>query len=462
MDSGRPPVTSRDTPAQGTAHDRAVADLLGRIKNWQFRDGTLLRASVPLPPVDPLLWLQAHEQPPRCYWRNRDHTLTLAGLGSACTLEARSEAHYAAVLHRINTLIGDEDAFFVGGVSFDGRPGREAWARFPAALFVLPAIELRQDEAGCRLAVNLWAESQQAFMREKTRLITALCQLRFDADPPWEPPVRISRREDHMDFPACAEHIGAILERIAGGSLRKAVLARRVQLHLDTPLPVFTTLRRLRAGSTDSFCFALERDGQFYMGCSPERLFSRIDRHVCTESLAGTVRRGETPEEDRRLERLLLDDPKLVHEHELVTRYVHDQIAPWVTRAETPEHAGVVKLDRIQHRYLPLCGTLRPGVMDEQLLRTLHPTPAVCGFPRREARELILEREPVPRGWYSGTVGVVSPRHSEFAVAIRSALVEGNRMMLYSGVGIVDGSRPEAEWNELEAKLETLLCAVEN
>ncbi|MFP4079963.1 MAG: isochorismate synthase MenF, partial [Ectothiorhodospira sp.] len=260
---------------------------------------------------------------------------------------------------------------------------------------------------------------------------------------------------------ACAGHIGAILERIRDGHLRKAVLARRVLLQLDHALPAFTTLQRLHAGSAGSFCFALERDGRFFMGCSPERLFSRMDRHVCTESLAGTVRRGETPEEDHRLERLLLDDPKLIHEHELVTRYVHDQIAPWVTRSETPDHPGVVKLDRIQHRYLPLCATLKSGVVDEQLLRTLHPTPAVCGFPRREARDLIVAREPVPRGWYSGTVGVISPRRSEFTVAIRSALVEAHRMMLYSGVGIVEGSCPETEWNELEAKIESFLSVVE-
>ncbi|MFP4160503.1 MAG: isochorismate synthase, partial [Ectothiorhodospira sp.] len=222
-----PPCGRQPAAPAASSHDRAVADLLGRIKNWQFRQGALLRATVPLPPTDPFSWLQANDQAPRCLWSNRERSLTLAGLGAACTLEARSEAHYPAVFSRINALIGDEDAFFVGGISFDGHSGQEAWERFPAALFILPAIELRQDEAGCRLAVNLHTDSQRDFVREKTRLISALCDLRFDPPSPPPYPVQITRREDHMDFEACAGHIGAILERIRDGHLRKAVLARR-------------------------------------------------------------------------------------------------------------------------------------------------------------------------------------------------------------------------------------------
>ena len=245
--------------------------------------------------------------------------------------------------------------------------------------------------------------------------------------------------------------------------MHKVVLARRVDLLLNAPLPAFLVLERWHQSNPGSFCFALENGERLFMGCSPERLFSRTGDRVFTESLAGTVRRGVTDQEDAALERILRQNPKLIHEHELVTRYIRTQLAPWVTRIDTgPDQASIFKLDRIQHRYLPIRATLRQGVRDDQLLAALHPTPAVCGFPRDPARALISRQETTRRGWYSGVVGRVCPRRSEFAVAIRSALLHRDRLLCYSGVGIVEGSDAEAEWNELEAKIESLLAALES
>ncbi|MGM0676502.1 isochorismate synthase [Ectothiorhodospira marina] len=443
-------------------HEPAVDRLLDEIKNWRFREGELLHAAATVPTIDPFHWLENNPGESRCLWQNRERTLTLAGIGAAAELSADTAEDYDRLLERINHIIGDRDTAFVGGFAFDGRSGEGEWHDFPAARFVLPAIELRQRDGHFRLAVNLRASTRREFVRRKTRLITSLCRLRFtppaSADAPW--PIRVTRRMDDMSFDECQGHIHHILEHIQQGGIHKAVLARRVKLQLNDALPGFAALKRWHHTNSGSFCFALEHGHKLFMGCSPERLFSREDRRVCTESLAGTVRRGRSRQEDAQLEHTLLQDPKLIHEHELVTRYVRERIAPWVTHTDCPTEAGVVKLDRIQHRYLPIRATLRPGVMDDQLLKALHPTPAVCGFPRQEAQELIARRESIHRGWYSGVVGMISPRRSEFAVAIRSALVERNRVLCYSGVGIVEGSTPEAEWNELEAKIESFLAVL--
>lgn len=443
-------------------HEPAVDRLLDEIKNWRFREGELLHATATMPAIDPFHWLENNPGGARCLWQNREQTLTLAGIGAAAELSADTGEDYDHLLERINAIIGDHDAAFVGGFAFDGRSGEGEWHDFPAARFVLPAIELRQRDGGFRLAVNLHASTRHEFVRRKTRLIADLWRLRFTppapAGDPW--PIRVIQRVDDMSFNECQGHIRHILEHIEQGRIHKAVLARRVELQLNDVLPGFAALKRWHHTNGGSFCFALEHGHKLFMGCSPERLFSREDRRVCTESLAGTVRRGRSRQEDAQLEHTLLRDPKLILEHELVTRYVRERIAPWVIHTDCPTEAGVVKLDRIQHRYLPIRATLRPGVMDDQLLKALHPTPAVCGSPRREAQDLIARRETNPRGWYSGVVGMVSPRRSEFAVAIRSALVERNRVLCYSGVGIVEGSTPEAEWNELEAKIESFLAVL--
>ncbi|WP_237251772.1 isochorismate synthase [Thioalkalivibrio nitratireducens] len=440
----------------------AVARLLRRITHWPFRKGQLLHLSERLPALDLLAWLQANPQNARSFWQNRERTISVAGLGAAVELTAQSEQEVGDLLERSYSILGDRDTVFLGGLSFDGRSGRGEWSAFPGARLVLPAIACCQRNGEYRLSVHLLADSRREFIRRKTQLITALCRLRFRGRArPDAPRPRVSSRIDDVDFAGCRRRIQAVLREIAAGELHKAVLARRVELALTSPVAVFEVLARWREVNPGSFCFAMERGQDLFMGCSPERLYRRHRREFQTESLAGTVRLGRTRDEDVALMARLHRDPKLVQEHDLVTRFVRRQIEPWVTDAQSPEQAGVFKLDRIQHRYLPIRATLKPGVLDHPLLDTLHPTPAVCGFPRGAAQALIEREETAQRGWYSGAVGIVSPQESEFAVAIRSVLVNRERILCYSGVGIVAGSDPEEEWTELEAKIESFLSVLE-
>jgi menaquinone-specific isochorismate synthase len=89
---------------------------------------------------------------------------------------------------------------------------------------------------------------------------------------------------------------------------------------------------------------------------------------------------------------------------------------------------------------------------DEQCLHVLQPTAAVAGLPRQAARAFIQNVEPFDREWYAGSAGYLSPEQSEFCVALRSARVQGAALRLYAGAGIVSGSDPEQEWQEIENK----------
>ena len=86
-------------------------------------------------------------------------------------------------------------------------------------------------------------------------------------------------------------------------------------------------------------------------------------------------------------------------------------------------------------------------------LPVLHPTPAVGGYPRGEALGEIRQLEPFDRGWYAGPVGWIGAEASEFAVGLRSGLVRGRTLALFSGAGIVAGSVPDEEWTEIEQKI---------
>ena len=113
----------------------------------------------------------------------------------------------------------------------------------------------------------------------------------------------------------------------------------------------------------------------------------------------------------------------------------------------------VLNEPRGRHIRSKVRGTLEDGVTDAALLDAMHPTPAVGVHPRNEALEQIHALEPFDRGWYAGPVGWIGQEASEFAVGIRSGLVRGRTLALYSGAGIVAGSVPDEEWAEIEQKI---------
>ncbi|VTM21628.1 Menaquinone-specific isochorismate synthase [Raoultella terrigena] len=111
----------------------------------------------------------------------------------------------------------------------------------------------------------------------------------------------------------------------------------------------------------------------------------------------------------------------------------------------------VVRLRNVQH--LRRCiWTALNAPDDTRCLHQLQPTAAVAGLPRRAALDFITQNEPFIRGWYAGSAGYLSLAQSEFCVALRSAKVENDTLRLYAGAGIVSGSDPEQEWQEIENK----------
>ena len=112
-----------------------------------------------------------------------------------------------------------------------------------------------------------------------------------------------------------------------------------------------------------------------------------------------------------------------------------------------------MQLTHRSHLYARVSGTLQSDICDADLLRMLHPTPAVGGHPSREAIAAISALEPFDRGWYAGPIGWIGADAAEFAVGIRSGVLERNTLSLFSGAGILTGSTPEGEWQEIEQKI---------
>jgi menaquinone-specific isochorismate synthase len=122
-------------------------------------------------------------------------------------------------------------------------------------------------------------------------------------------------------------------------------------------------------------------------------------------------------------------------------------------RHETLDGPSPFMLARIQHLRTRFSGHLKPGVSNFEIISALHPSAAVGGYPVKTAPALLHQFEPFDRGWYAGQMGWISADSAEFVVAIRSALLSDTQLDLFSGAGIVADSHPEAEWDEIEAKI---------
>ena len=152
----------------------------------------------------------------------------------------------------------------------------------------------------------------------------------------------------------------------------------------------------------------------------------------------------------------LLACPKNAREHQLVRDAITAALAGGLRELVVPPRPELVSLPEAHHLHTPIGGRLRQPRTVLELAGALHPTPAVCGVPREAARALI-ERDEAERGWYAGAIGWMDARgDGELVVALRSALVEDRRVVLWAGAGIVEGSDADLELAEVEAKMTAL------
>jgi isochorismate synthase len=242
------------------------------------------------------------------------------------------------------------------------------------------------------------------------------------------------------------------------GGLSKVVLAREVLVERSEPFDRSAVLRRLAGRYPDCFLFLV--DG--FLGASPELLVRRDGDRVRAQPMAGTAPRGTDPEEDTELAEALRSSSTYRHEHQITIDMVYDTLLPWCSYLDFEPEPSIVAVANVQHLASYVEGLLSdpaPSVLE--LVTALHPTPAICGWPRDLATAWIDEHEEIERGRYAGTVGWVDAAgNGVWAVSIRCAQVDGGRARVIAGNGIVADSDPATELAETEAKLSAMLGAL--
>ena len=244
--------------------------------------------------------------------------------------------------------------------------------------------------------------------------------------------------------------------------LEKIVLSRKKIFTYDSPIEMPVLFREVYEANKNSSHFTIYNQFNYlesFISLTPERLFTLKEQKLETISLAGSIARGATPEEDAKLESELAASDKLTREHNIVTKAIEEKLRPILSELVISS-LMTMKLPYIQHRQAKITGTLKDTTTVLELIDLLHPTPAVGGIPHLKAKSKILEIEKEKRGLYAGPVGVLSQHFSEIAVAIRSALIQGQSLIVYGGAGIVAGSDAQEEWTETGTKMQPFIKVI--
>lgn len=331
-----------------------------------------------------------------------------------------------------------------------------------------------------------WADDVVAALGAGER---ALCALSFAAGAPGlahrvigsehalqrpEQDTSVERTYEVTEFPTADEYAGmveAALAKIADGSLHKVVLGRCLDVVSDPPLVPAEIIDRLLTTRPGRYVFAVPLvpgtgdgrapdDGPILVGASPELLVRREGVEISCTPLAGSVPRSADPDEDARRAAGLQHSDKDLAEHAFVVEAIVHALKEVCVEIEYPATPELMSTDTVWHLATPIHARLADAADGPSALRLaqlLHPTPAVGGVPTAAANAVIADLEGDLRDWFAGCVGWVDgDGDGEFAITIRAAVMDGPRLRLFAGAGIVAGSDPAAEVRETGAKLATM------
>ncbi len=238
-------------------------------------------------------------------------------------------------------------------------------------------------------------------------------------------------------------------EYIRAGDIFQVVLSQRFEGHLQAD--PFDIYRALRTINPSPYMYFLRFEKNLVVGASPEVLVRKEGEQVEVRPIAGTRPRGASLEEDQRFEAELLADPKERAEHIMLIDLGRNDVGR-VARGGTVEVSELMVIERyshVMHIVSNVRGLLREGLNAFDVFRAAFPAGTLSGSPKIRAMEIIDEFEPHRRGVYGGAVGYFSfSGNMDLAIAIRTLMIEDQRILLQAGAGIVADSDPEMEYQE--------------
>ena len=320
------------------------------------------------------------------------------------------------------------------------------------------------DNLSGKLSLVVYAEPGKpgAYAAARARLAVLLEKLRAPVKLPESAPTKSEPAVSGFGEAAYYKAVERAKKYIFEGDIMQVVPSQRMSKPFHaSPLSLYRALRALNP-SPYMFCFNF---GDFHVvGASPE-ILARLEGDVVTvRPIAGTRRRGATPEEDAALATELLADEKERAEHLMLVdlgRNDAGRVAQ-TGSVKVTEQMIIERYSHVMHIVSSVEAKLKPGLNAIDVLRATFPAGTVSGAPKVRAMEIIDELEPVKRSIYAGAVGYLGFHgNMDVAIALRTAVIKDGRLDVQAGGGVVADSQPEAEWQETQSKARALLRAAE-
>lgn len=348
---------------------------------------------------------------------------------------------------------------FVGGMKFSPEDNDTLWENYSDSDWFIPKFLFIKREDKHYLITNFCCESitgyeiQNGYDVAIERYCISGSDTYFD-----EASIIEAINDDFEEKQRWTQQVNNALEQIRAGEFQKIVLSRQVIFKLSGKPNLNSLLKQLENDYPRCYVFAFKKGNSVFLGASPEKLAKISDGWVDADALAGSISRGNTPEEDLRLENELLHSQKNLIEQNAVVQFIKESFSSFSEEIYYNEKPQIRKLANIQHLWTPIKAKLKSNNSIFSILKDIHPTPAICGVPWTNALVSIKKMENHSRGLFAGMVGWFNfNNEGEFTVAIRSAILKDDYIYAFAGCGIVEGSDPEAEFKESELKLQPIL-----
>ena len=365
--------------------------------------------------------------------------------------------------------------------------GAVGYLDYDAAEWFEPAVRLPKPQANRDMAGFMVFDTVLAFDHVKHRILAiANARVRPGEDPralydfacakldflegELERPLSRPQRPDAPDLAVAAnqtrdqflESVRAIQAQIGAGEVYQAVISQR--FGADVTAPPFDVYRALRHINPSPYMFFIRMGPEAIIGASPEMLVRVEGRHVETHPIAGTRRRGASPEEDQQLADELRRNEKERAEHVMLVDLGRNDIGrvAEIGTVRVPQYMTLERYSHVMHLVSRVEGQLAADRDRLDALVATFPAGTLTGAPKIRAMQIVGGLEPTRRGLYGGAVGYLDfAGNLDFCIAIRTITMRDGHAEVQAGAGIVADSEPDAEYQETIDKAKALIAALE-
>ena len=321
------------------------------------------------------------------------------------------------------------------------------------------------DNLSGKLHLIVYADPSLAgeHARASRRLQELRAQLRKRSElPEHAPQARLDPPRSNIGERAFYEAVARCKRLIADGDMMQVQISQRLTQRF--PYSPMNLYRALRSINPSPYMFYFDFGDCQLVGASPEILVRREGDKVTLRPIAGTRKRGSTPEKDLEMERELLSDPKERAEHLMLIDLGRNDVGRIARTGsvKVTETMVVERYSHVMHMVSNVEGDVDPALTPMELLRATFPAGTVTGAPKVRSMEVIEELEPEKRGVYAGAAGYLGFNGNlDLAISIRTGIVKDGELHVQAAAGIVADSIPENEWRETQNKARAVLAAAE-